>query len=159
MTLHANQLCTGPKPTLSRLFARRPLPVTLSFTYLRPLVLASLIWLGAASSHAAPSACLADAAAWIAGLNSPQAELLLRNARTRCDAAALWLQHNRHDAASANYRGLCQSLVLVQTHNQCVTFRDKVDHRAYNPCETWSRNMFKRCLAGDREWFLPISSQ
>lgn len=158
MTFLSVPMAGWPKPAMVRDLAKGPLPRAWLLSNLRPLLLAAALWLGAPSVQAAPSDCLASAAAWIAAIDSPKAELLLNHAQTRCDFAARWLLQNQHTVDSASYHDLCQSLVLVWTHKECVYFRDEVDHRAYNPCQTWSRIMYKRCLADDRQWFLPTSS-
>jgi len=123
------------------------------------LLLLPALCLSSAPVWAGESACITEAQWWIQELKSDRSEVLLDHARTRCDFAGRWLAANRHEPQSEEYRQLCTSLVLVWTHKECVYFRDEIDYRAYAPCDTWSRLMFRQCLAGDSAWFQPGPDQ
>lgn len=124
--------------------------------------IAALLFIGLAlssarASQSGTSACFEAAAAWIEAL--PQApaprtkEILLSHSRSSCRFADYWLKDMGKETTSSQRRRTCTDLVLIWTHKECIYFRDTIHAPAYEPCKSWSRLMYDRCMAGENLWF------
>lgn len=58
--------------------------------------------------------------------------------------------------SEAERQDYCRRHVLVPVYlDICLHFRDVILPEAFEPCWTWAREQFDRCLAGDEQWFSP----
>lgn len=106
---------------------------------------------------ASPSKCARAAEDWINALphlEKSKRERLKNYTRDNCSFAAKWQQKLENISGRQRQRRTCNDLVLIWTHKECIYYRDYVTAAAYNPCKSWSRHMFRRCMAGDIDWFL-----
>ena len=106
------------------------------------------------TTFAAESGCLAEAAAWITALDSSKESILYNHCRESCRFASSWLKEIRDVEESQKRKRTCNDLVLLWSHKECIYFRDYVDASAYDPCKSWTREMFQQCMAGNTVWFM-----
>lgn len=96
--------------------------------------------------------CYNNALQWISKIDTEKKAVLESHALSRCEFSNKWIErYNGISEASRN--GLCTDLVLIWTHKECMYFRDTVSPKAYEPCKTWSREMYTRCMEYEDEWF------
>ena len=95
--------------------------------------------------------CYRNAMSWIEEIEIEDATALENHALSNCKSSKNWI--DRYGNTGSNRTRLCNDLVLISTHKECMYFRDYVSHTAYDPCKSWSREMYKRCMDYDDEWF------
>lgn len=95
--------------------------------------------------------CYGNALAWIEEIGASDSEIIEKSTLARCNFVKKWL--DREGNKGDGRERLCNDLVLVWTHNECVYFRDDINHNAYEPCKAWSREMYRRCMNYDDAWF------
>lgn len=105
--------------------------------------------------NAAASGCTDAAEEWIATLadNPGNTDIYRRHARFNCEFSGRWMHESRDLTEPSRRERLCQDLVLLWTHKKCNYFRDDINPDAYLPCESWVREMHRRCMANDADWF------
>jgi len=108
-------------------------------------------------AEASSSKCARAAEGWISDLShldKSKRERLQSYTRENCSFAAKWQQELENISDRQRQRRTCTDLVLIWTHKECIYYRDYVTAAAYEPCKSWSRQMFRRCMSGDIDWFL-----
>lgn len=109
-------------------------------------------------ADATPSKCARAAEDWISALphlDKSKRVRLINYTRKNCSFAAEWQQKLDNMSDRQRQRRTCKDLVLIWTHKECIYYRDYVTAAAYDPCKGWSRQMFRRCMSGNIDWFLP----
>ncbi|WP_143170772.1 hypothetical protein [Desulfopila aestuarii] len=96
--------------------------------------------------------CYTAALQWIRTIETEKKDVLEKHALSGCAFSKKWIE--RYNGTSeASRESLCTDLVLIWTHKECMYFRDSVSPEAYDPCKTWSREMYTRCMEYEDEWF------
>jgi hypothetical protein len=126
---------------------RRRTIVTTTIWLLLPLLLGS-------PARATDSGCSQAADAWISVLgDSPNRDIFQRHARDSCKFSGHWVKQSAQNSNQAARDRMCNDLVLIWTHKKCGYFRDVINPEAYEPCKSWSREMFQHCMNNDVGWF------
>lgn len=94
--------------------------------------------------------CFHAAQQWIMTIRSGDVEILRQHGSAICQSSRAWLE--KYGSGSSRQR-LCQDLILIRTHKECIYFRDYITEAAYRPCKVWSREMYERCITHDDSWF------
>ena len=116
------------------------------------LSLASGLTGSATAATLKTSPCSEAAAQWIRELESTKEKILLSHTRDKCNYSADWVT-KLHNSNTQNRDRSCKDLILLYAHKECVYFRDYLSHEAYSPCKGWTREMYRKCMEGDVEWF------
>ena len=102
------------------------------------------------------SDCRKSAAAWILELDDAEnTEVLLRHTQSNCEFSGKWVKDGELVQKVSRRTRLCTDLVLIWTHKKCGYLRDYINPAAYEPCKSWTRQMFEHCMDNDVTWFLP----
>lgn len=105
-------------------------------------------------AEADESGCIQVGDAWVSGLDNPAGiEVLRRNVRSNCEFSGEWVKQSVDVEDPSRRERMCNDLVLIWTHKECGYFRDVHNPSAYEPCKTWSREMYRRCMENDVDWF------
>ena len=109
-----------------------------------------ILLLGYASLACGDDNCCTVTEAWVDAMPDGQ-EILRSHIRSICDFSGGWVGQETTDTESRTR--LCNDLVLIWAHKECIYFRDYVSPNTYEPCKAWSREMFDHCMAIDASWF------
>ena len=96
--------------------------------------------------------CFISGLRWIEKIKVEDSTILKNHASAKCRFADKWIR-DFADQAGADRRRMCNDLVLIWTHKECIYFRDYIHHSTYAPCKAWSREMFQHCMDYDDQWF------
>jgi len=104
-----------------------------------------------AHSYNQKDTCYQEAVEWIKDIDVDKKGVLEKQALSRCESARKWISQSENNHSGRER--LCTDLVLIWTHKKCIYFRDYITYKAYEPCKSWSREMYKRCMAKEDLWF------
>lgn len=104
-----------------------------------------------ARSNDSNDTCSQEALKWIEEIDIEEPDILEKHALAKCQFASKWLNGSQKDGS--NRKRVCNDLVLIWTYKECIYFRDYITHEAYEPCKSWSREMYSRCMEYDDTWF------
>jgi hypothetical protein len=126
-------------------------PCQASFPATVWLILSLLVVIPA---RAAESGCSQAADAWITTLGDSQHDdIFQRHTRNNCSFSGKWVKRYAQTTDRTARARMCNDLVLIWTHKECGYFRDVINPEAYEPCKTWSREMYQHCMDNDVNWF------
>lgn len=111
-------------------------------------------FIGPIQSHAESfdDGCFSRALNWIEKIEVKYQTVLKTHASAKCNFADKWIR-DFADRNGSDRKRMCNDLVLIWTHKECIYFRDYVHHSTYEPCKSWSREMFQHCMDYDDQWF------
>ncbi len=95
--------------------------------------------------------CFDNALEWISEIDSKDITILKKYAANTCLSTMDWIKI--YGDQGVNRDRFCTDLVLIRTHKECIYYRDYIIHTAYNPCKSWSREMFEQCIGHNDKWF------
>lgn len=110
------------------------------------------VFMLATVSYAEKRGYFESAQQWVAKVNGDQ-HILRSHAKANCEFSGSWIQGIASEDQAIRKR-VCNDLVLIWTHKECIYFRDYVTHEAYDPCKSWSRQMYTQRMAKKATWFL-----
>lgn len=100
------------------------------------------------------SGCSEYARQWINQIDQvSRPDVLIKHAQSDCEFSAKWIKKTSNSSSAANWNRTCTDLVLLWTHKKCIYFRDYIDHKTYEPCKEWTRQMFQHCISHNFSWF------
>lgn len=82
----------------------------------------------------ADDGCFARALSWIEKIEVKDPTVLKTHAATKCRFADKWIR-DFADRNGSDRQRMCNDLVLIWTHKECIYFRDYVHHSAYAPAK------------------------
>lgn len=94
--------------------------------------------------------CCSVTATWVQAVGK-NSDVLRFHVQSACRFSHDWIR--TEEAGNSSRERVCNDLVLVWAHKECVYFRDYVCHDVYDPCKAWTRKMFRQCMAGNIMWF------